>query len=119
MTEAEFGEWLKRMGYSHADAAVALGVSVGVINRMATGRRRIKRYEGMACYEIERKAGGKPPLPLRAPPPPWASNDLAAVEARLAAAEANLEAINGQIADLWLISGILLKRIATKGRSDD
>ena len=116
MTATEFREWMQRMGYTQAQAASALGRSVGWVNSAATGRRPMKRYVELACCYLERKAGGKPPLPLRAPPPPWAMNDMAAVEARLAAAEAKLEDINSQMDDLWRIAGILLKRIPTKGQ---
>lgn len=64
MTNAEFREWLKSMGFSQAKAADALGLGESTVNGYATGKRRgdggaveIPLHIALACSALYHRIG--------------------------------------------------------------
>ena len=60
MTNQEFREWQQRMGYTNAEAAEALGVSLSGLAQLRTGVSRsrgnpmpIDRRTDLACQALE------------------------------------------------------------------
>lgn len=63
MTTADFRAWITRMGFTHEQAAAALGVSRATISKRLSGENPIDKEAELACFALEQQTQKNPHQP--------------------------------------------------------